>query len=69
MPLIKDFTPEDMASTNRDEKSNHLAHVCLDAARNLANVGYNASKSDRSVNNMCLMKYVLQLFCLQKLTS
>lgn len=61
MPLVKDFTSEDQASASpdRSEKSTNLAHVCLDAAKNLANVGYNASKSDRSVNNMCLMKYAL----------
>lgn len=59
MPLVKEFPSEDMASVSpsRHEKSNNLAHVCMDAAKNLANVGYNASKSDRSVNNMCLMKY------------
>ena len=63
MPLVKEFLSEDMASMSpkRDEKSNNLAHVCLDATKNLANVGYNASKSDRSVNNMCLMKYDLSI--------
>lgn len=61
MPLIKDLPSEDMTSTsaNGNDKSTDLAHVCLDAAKNLANVGYNASKSDRAVNNMCLMKFVL----------
>lgn len=58
MPFVKGTSAGDpiSASPKRQDRSDNLAHVCLDAAKNLANVGYNASKSDRSVNNMCLMK-------------
>lgn len=58
MPLVTDTQPDNIAdvSESRHQRSSDLARVCLDAARSLASIGYNASKSDRSVNNMCLLK-------------
>lgn len=37
-------------------ESEGLAHVCLNAAINLAKVGHNAKKADRMLRNMCLLK-------------
>lgn len=62
LPIMKQTprgteTPTTAASTS-DEKTKDLAHVCLGAAKSLAEVGFNASRSERSVNNMPLMKCV-----------
>ena len=39
-----------------DDKTTSLAHVCLNAAVNLAKVGNNAMTSNQMLNNMCLLK-------------
>lgn len=40
----------------KKDKMSSLAHVCLDAATNLAKVGNNIMVSGQMLNNMCLLK-------------
>lgn len=39
-----------------DDKTSSLAHVCLNAAVNLAKVGNNIMTSNQMLDNMCLLK-------------
>lgn len=49
-------TPQQQSSPREAVESEGLAHVCLNAAINLAKVGHNAKRADRMLRNMCLIK-------------
>lgn len=58
---IERRTSPDQQKSRLDDRTSALAHVCLDAAVNLARVAHNAMATNQMLGNMCLLKLVFAL--------